>query len=209
MFTSQLDHLIWAVPDLDGGVADFAELAGATAVAGGRHPGVGTHNALLGLDQKRYFEIIAPDPSQDSGRGFGKWVRRVTAPTLLTWAARCDDIEAVARQARGAGLETTPVASMSRQRPDGSKLSWQILFLNGHDHGMLLPFFIQWHHGEHPCDGLAEAMSLTRFRLQSPAVEGLRRLLAALGLANIEIQSGSPSLIADLATPKGTITLQS
>ena len=41
----ELDHLIFAAADLDTGVAHIEELTGATAVPGGPHPGVGTHNA--------------------------------------------------------------------------------------------------------------------------------------------------------------------
>jgi hypothetical protein len=41
-----IDHLVYAVPSLPAGIADVAERFGVRARAGGKHVGLGTHNAL-------------------------------------------------------------------------------------------------------------------------------------------------------------------
>ena len=46
-----LDHLIFGVPMLEDGVAQQERRYGVRAQTGGRHQGLGTHNALLGLGQ--------------------------------------------------------------------------------------------------------------------------------------------------------------
>ena len=90
-----IDHLVYAAPSLPAAIADVAERFGVRAQAGGKHIGLGTHNALLALGPRTYLEIIAPDPEQPEPsmpRPFG--VDGVTGGRLAGWALACDDIDA-------------------------------------------------------------------------------------------------------------------
>ena len=60
-FTAKLDHLILAVGDLEKGIAEFTEKTGVKPTFGGVHKGIGTHNALVSLDNGMYLEILAPE----------------------------------------------------------------------------------------------------------------------------------------------------
>lgn len=60
----QLDHLVYGVSSLDEGMVHFHNLTGIKPVIGGRHEGLGTHNAIFSLGDDTYFEIIAADPTQ-------------------------------------------------------------------------------------------------------------------------------------------------
>ncbi len=64
---NNIDHIVWACPDLDSGIEDFAAITGVRAQAGGKHADLGTHNALMHLGDRCYVEIGAPDPDQDGG----------------------------------------------------------------------------------------------------------------------------------------------
>ncbi len=190
-----LDHLLWGVPELDQGIRDFTERSGVRAAAGGRHPGAGTHNALLDLEAGRYLEIIAPDPAQDRFNDFGRLLRGLTGPALLTWAARA------------AGLVPGEIAHMSRRKPDGDLLAGRLLEIGGHPWGPLLPFFIEWHTGTHPSADAPRGCRLESFSLACPDPESLRSALSSLRL-DVAVQAAAePALRAIVESPRGPIRL--
>jgi len=60
----RVDHLVYATPDLERGIAEIKRLVGVRATPGGKHPGRGTRNAFIALGPNSFLEIVAPDPDQ-------------------------------------------------------------------------------------------------------------------------------------------------
>src|SRR4051812_47443723 len=103
---TMLDHILLGCNDLDGGIAYVEQHTGIRAAFGGVHPGRGTRNALLSFGDRRYLEIIAPDPAQ---KGIDQndrlaTINKLTKPQLIGWAAHVDDIEALAKKLQGSGV---------------------------------------------------------------------------------------------------------
>ncbi|WP_196814492.1 VOC family protein [Nocardia sp. BMG111209] len=120
---NRLDHLVPATPHLSETVRLVTRLLGVAPVAGGRHPGVGTRNFLLGLGDGGYLEIIGPDPEQptpDRPRPFG--IDGLPRARLVTWAVAAPGIDAVIARARAAGYDPGDARAMSRTTPDGDTL---------------------------------------------------------------------------------------
>lgn len=205
---TELDHLIWAVPDLDAGVREIESRTGLRASFGGRHPGVGTHNAILDLGERRYLEILAPDPSQSRFSSFGALVRDLDEPKLLSWAVRTDDVRAASDAASRGGLRPGVVLSLSRRTPAGVTLSWRLMQIDGHDHGPLMPIFIEWRGDEHPSRHSPSGCRLESLTLRAPAAEDLRSHLGVLGLAPEIEEAPEPGLRAVVASPKGSFPLE-
>src|ERR1700694_37200 len=94
-----LDHIILGCNDLDRGIDLVEENIGVRPAIGGVHPGRGTRNALLSLGERRYLEIIAPDPAQQKIVHFPQ-IREMKEPRLIGWAVHLPDIAATARLLR-------------------------------------------------------------------------------------------------------------
>ena len=121
-----VDHLIYAVPELTAAVADVEDRFGVRALAGGRHIGLGTHNALLALGPQTYLEIIAPDPAQPElsmPRPFG--VDDLRSGRLVGGALACDDIDRAVAEARSHGYDPGEIGDGQRVGPSGVVLRWR------------------------------------------------------------------------------------
>src|SRR5437764_12618164 len=142
---TQVDHLVYATPDLALGIETAERLVGVRATPGGQHPGEGTRNALIALGPTSYFEIIGPDPDQSPpqrGRRFG--IDTITAPHLTTWVAKGRALDLFAADAAAHGINLGAVIPGSRKRPDGVVLSWTYTDPRVVLADRLIPYFIAW-----------------------------------------------------------------
>lgn len=197
-----LDHLVYAVPDLAAGVAEFSRRTGAAPMAGGRHVGRGTANYLVGLGGGSYLEIIGPDAESDVPPAlFG--LDQPAPARLVTWAVRVSDIDAAIVDARAAGYDPGDAASLSRQAGD-TLLQWRLTAAAG-----LRPFLIDWGSSKHPSASAPAEVSLLDFVVLAADPAAVRADLAALD-SSVPVESASADgLRARLSTPAGVVTLGS
>jgi len=202
-----IDHLVYATPDLDAAVEWVTAALGVRPTPGGRHPGLGTRNALLDLGSGAYLELIGIDgeATADGPRPFG--LDRIAAPRLAAWAARADGIDQCVARARRFGYDPGPVLSMSRRRPDGAELHWRLTFPGPHA-VELLPFLIEWaDRAAHPSTTSAAGCRLVSFTGAHPEPDAISQMLRAMGLELAVEPAPSAALRAVIAGPGGTVTL--
>ncbi len=202
-----LDHILLGCADLREGIEFVASAIGVRAAFGGVHPGRGTQNALLSLGERRYLEIIAPDPQQEVPDELR--LRTLQKPQLVGWAAHRGDLVAFAQKCKAAGLEWQGPRAGSRTRPDGRVLNWKTLTL-ADDRQHLLPFFIECSANTvHPSVDAPGGCKLEQFVAETPDPEALGKIAAQLEL-QLPIEKGPrPRLTALLSGPKGKLAVTS
>jgi len=206
---SRVDHLVYATPDLDRGVAAVEKLLGVRATPGGQHPGRGTRNALVAVGPTSYLEIVGPDPDQPppkEPRAFG--LDALSTPGLVAWAANTSDLDAIVQDAAGTGVRLGEVKAGSRKRPDGVVLSWRVTDPGSPASGRIVPFFIDWGASPHPASSAARGARLVGLRAEHPDVPAVRGTLEALGLDLPVAPGPRPALIAVIEGPNGSIELR-
>jgi Glyoxalase-like domain len=206
----KLDHILLGVSDLQGGIDFVDKHTGVRAIFGGVHPGRGTQNALLSLGERRYLEIIAPDPAQPGVKNpLASNLQSLTAPRLVGWAAHPGSISAFAGKLRGAGIKFEGPTPGSRQRPDGQLLKWQTLMIADTESG-LLPFFIEWSQDSvHPSVDAPKGCTLLSFAAETPEPEIFAARLKTLGL-DLPVKKGQQArLRAVISGPKGNLEMYS
>ena len=142
----RFDHAVVVVPSLAEATREFGA-AGFTVIPGGRHDVLPTENALVCFADGSYVELLATrDPAtRDELRAlrasdrWGRHLRGVSAVArrLLPWLAGADGVadwvlhaDSLARPAarlRSQGVAASGPVRMSRVRPDGEKLEWELL----------------------------------------------------------------------------------
>ena len=211
---SELDHLVFAGPDLAVAVEQIEELLGVTGTPGGAHPGLGTRNVLFSLGSTCYLEVIGPDleqPEPAQPRPFG--IDGLQRPGLVTWAVRPPAGEPIGHWVatlEAHDVHPGPVVAMSRRRPDGGLLEWQLTRSVGGEGGVgrLRPFLIDWGDSVHPSSVTPPGLTLSALRLQHPEPAAVGAAFRALGL-EVPVEEGPVfSMIADLQGPAGAVQLR-
>jgi glyoxalase-like protein len=205
----RLDHVVFAVADLDEAAVRFREAFGLDSVEGGRHERWGTANRIVPLGDQ-YLELVAVvDEAAAARTGFGRGVleRASAGGGWFTLAVVADDLDAVAIRL---GLE---IGSGSRTRPDGEVLRWRSAGLDDPRREPWMPFFLAWDAPDEMHPGRARAGHGVRAHgiAWVEAAGDAERLREWLGGEELPIRviEGEPGLLrVGVATPDREIVIE-
>ena len=207
-----LDHIVIGARRLDEGVAWAVGRLGVEPSGGGRHPLMGTINALWRLGSA-YLEVIAIDPDA-SPPGRPRWfgldraetqARLARGPRLITWVVRPHGPLAAAADC--ASVAVGPV-----ERHQRADLHWHLTVPGDGvpPLGGLFPGLIEWPEGvAPPPERMAENGLVLERLIAEGADQALAPALERIGAAGlIELRPGSaPGLRAVIGTKAGSIEL--
>jgi hypothetical protein len=206
-----MDHVIYAVDDLDAAGAILFDREGLASVAGGRHEGWGTQNRIVPLGDT-YLELIAvADVDEAEASEFGRAVRRALTEdhALVGWVVATDDIDAVAKRL---DLE---VEEKSREAADGSTLRWRVAGIERAMDTGALPFFVQWdvpperHPGAADARHEADVEGIAWVEVCADDRDAVSEWLGEDHDLPVRITDGDPALAAAaIATADGEIVLR-
>lgn len=204
----RVDHLIVFTPELGLGCDHMEALLGARPTLGGRHPNLGTHNALLGLGPNCYLEVMAPDPQAERPLDLGRLgFAGLETPRLGTWVLRAENIDGLAQQAYSDGVGLGSISAGHRDNPDGSRVSWRVTEPFVFPFGGVVPFLIAWGETPHPGSRLPAVGELHGLAVEHPDEAGVRRAFDALGVDLPVTVGPTPRLLVTIETPGGLVHL--
>ncbi|MDG1738089.1 MAG: VOC family protein [Paracoccaceae bacterium] len=202
-----LDHIVVAAETLKEGREYVEDLLRVQMQSGGKHAIMGTHNALLGLEDGLYLEVISVDPEvarPDRNRWFG--LDDFSGPPRLTnWVGRSDDLVSDMRLAFGKSVLPTELTR--------GELRWQMSVI---DDGQtpfdgIVPMMLDWGQGPKAADRLKPSgCRLKKLVLGHPNHTGVAKVFDRLvdkRLVEVECNE-TPTITAVLTTPSGQVVLR-
>src|SRR3954451_24461053 len=125
-----IDHVVFASNDLPSASARSPAVLGISPEPGESHVGRGTYNELLSLGGASYLEVIGPDTAQPAPSGARPFsIDNLTGAALVAWCVRPQrPLIDIVPEARHAGIEVGALEAMSRRRPDGVLVQWELCY---------------------------------------------------------------------------------
>lgn len=204
-----LDHIVYAVSDLAQACGQIEKLLGVKPVFGGYHRTQGTKNALIGLNQGMYLELLAIDET-NKDITLPRWmgVDLLTKSQITRWAIKSTDLNHDAVVLQQANPEMGERSGGSRKTADGSFLAWSLCMPLASPEVEILPFIIDWSTAEsHPSDQLSIQCRLVELYAKHPDPQLVEPTLEKLNVSLRIERSETISLKAKIECPKGIVVL--
>ena len=136
-----IDHVAFAHEDFDT-VVDAFERVGLDPEYGGVHATGTTRMSLLGFPDGSYLELLSTTAEATPDEA-GFWPERIAASAgPAAWCIGVDDSREWAKRCIDAGLTVDGPKTAGRERDDGRRVEWDMVFVGGEGERELHPFAI-------------------------------------------------------------------
>jgi hypothetical protein len=198
-----IDHIVLGTSNLEKAMDAFEDETGVRPLMVVSHNGLGTKSARVAFQQCAFLEIIGPDAKQ-SATPLAKKLAALPDDKLVPvhYAIRKSNSKDLKQtEWRDMGFTCDEVTMVATDK--GMPWKWDMFFLEGHDEGGLMPFFIHWgdsHHaaGRLPIVGDLETVTVTTSNGQ------VQDLLE--GIDGVNVTSGGSHFAVSFTCPDGKKT---
>src|SRR5581483_9726274 len=120
-----IDHILIAVDDLEIAIETYEQL-GFQVVPGGKHPNMGTHNALVPLSDGTYLELIGVWDKAMAEQGYPFILDALSHRNRIArFVLESDNIDTDVAAIQARGFDIANPKAGERERPDGRKVAWR------------------------------------------------------------------------------------
>ncbi|NRB53376.1 MAG: VOC family protein [Saprospiraceae bacterium] len=205
----KIDHIVYAVPDLDQAIHDFQLKTGITPVFGGYHKNQGTKNALVNIGDGVYLELITIDHDNaaiSSPRWMG--VDLITEAQVTRWSLKSDQLEPDSDALKAFDEQMGVIEGGQRKTANGDLLSWMMILPLAEPAVEIAPFVTSWGADSiHPTQNLPEVYPLLDILFYHPDPDSLSTLWRQLGLSYPIHPAAVAQIKIILDCPNGRIEL--
>lgn len=206
----QIDHIVYAVPNLAEAINWFENISGVRPTIGGKHANQGTKNALVNLGDGCYLELITVD-DENTHINAPRWmgVDLLDGPSKTSrWSLKSDELERDSQIIKAYNPEMGVIHQGQRKTTSGQLLSWQMTLPLAQPQVELVPFMTDWQYSDfHPTDKMEEQCQLIALHLYHPHPAAIQPTIDALGLDMKVEKSVRIAIELSLGTPKGVVRI--
>jgi hypothetical protein len=204
-----IDHIVYAVFDLEEGMRYFADLLGVTPVFGGYHATRGTKNALLNLGNSCYLEILAID-EDNTDVSPPRWmgIDLLEQPQVTRWCMGTPSLVANQAVLQQYNPLLGDIQRGERRTASGDLLQWEMTLPLPSPQVEVIPFLIDWSgSATHPTQNLPQQCQLQGLQLSHPQPAEMEEVLVALGFPTKVLPRAAPRIQLSVLGAKGLVVI--
>ena len=204
----KIDHIAYAVSNLEDGCKHLENLLGCKVVVGGKHLNNGTHNALINLSNDIYLEILAIDKENKDIKGL-RWmgVDLITTSRVTRWAIKSNNLQSDLTALKMYHPDHGTSFEGSRVKEDGSILSWNMALPIASPAVEIAPFAVDWKASVHPTQSLPDECKLIALELAHPTPTRFSKLFERLDIDLNVSQDTNTKISLKINSPNGMVEL--